>query len=336
MEQTLGKRIAQSRKRLGMTQDQLAEKLGVTAQAVSKWENDQSCPDISMLPKLSGIFGISADELLGIQEERVHTPEVVPAPEAEKSGEHSGKYALEYTAGRKASVSLAVWVLLSGALALAGQLLHWDATLWDILWPSALLVFGGFYMIPQFSFLSLGSCLLGGFFLLSNLELLPPAVNKSLLLPVLLLLFGISLLADALRKPKKGRFHAVIDGKEVTPGSNHSEDKETGSFFCRASCCEERFEVRLPFIASGEADMRFGELTLDLTQGGRISNGCTLNLKCSFGEMKVLVPRYCRVQVNREGSFSAVEVSGSPDSDADTVVYANGQVNFGEIQFCYV
>ena len=53
MEQTLGKRIMENRKRLGMTQDQLAEKLGITAQAVSKWENDLSCPDISMLPNLS-------------------------------------------------------------------------------------------------------------------------------------------------------------------------------------------------------------------------------------------------------------------------------------------
>ena len=64
MEQTLGKRIVDNRKRLKLTQDQLAEKLGVTAQAVSKWENDQSCPDITILPKLADIFGISTDELL--------------------------------------------------------------------------------------------------------------------------------------------------------------------------------------------------------------------------------------------------------------------------------
>ena len=65
MEQTLGKRIVHHRKKLGLTQDQLAEQLGVTAQAVSKWENDQSCPDITMLPKLAAIFGITTDALLG-------------------------------------------------------------------------------------------------------------------------------------------------------------------------------------------------------------------------------------------------------------------------------
>lgn len=42
MEETLGKRIAFHRKRLSMTQDALAEQLGVTAQAVSKWENEVS------------------------------------------------------------------------------------------------------------------------------------------------------------------------------------------------------------------------------------------------------------------------------------------------------
>ena len=58
MEQTLGKRIMENRKRLGWTQDRLAEQMGVSAQAVSKWENDQSCPDISLLPKLAELFGL--------------------------------------------------------------------------------------------------------------------------------------------------------------------------------------------------------------------------------------------------------------------------------------
>ena len=77
MEQTLGKRIVLNRKRMHMTQDQLAEKLGVTAQAVSKWENDQSCPDIATLPKLAQIFGITVDELLGTRQMPAREAEVV-------------------------------------------------------------------------------------------------------------------------------------------------------------------------------------------------------------------------------------------------------------------
>ena len=54
MNETLGKRIAQYRKAQNMTQENLAEKLGVSSQAVSKWETDQTCPDILLLPQLSG------------------------------------------------------------------------------------------------------------------------------------------------------------------------------------------------------------------------------------------------------------------------------------------
>ena len=48
-----------------MTREVLAEKLNVTSQAVSKWETDNSYPDITILVKLADIFGCSVDELLG-------------------------------------------------------------------------------------------------------------------------------------------------------------------------------------------------------------------------------------------------------------------------------
>lgn len=63
-ELTLGRRIAQLRKAQGFTQEVLAESLGVTAQAVSKWENDQSCPDIMTLPMLARCLEVSVDTLL--------------------------------------------------------------------------------------------------------------------------------------------------------------------------------------------------------------------------------------------------------------------------------
>ena len=56
-KQTMGKRISDLRKSKGMTQEQLAQQVGVTAQAVSKWENDLSCPDISILPQLAEALG---------------------------------------------------------------------------------------------------------------------------------------------------------------------------------------------------------------------------------------------------------------------------------------
>ena len=64
MNESIGSRIARLRKEKKMTQEALAEQMGVSAQAVSKWENDQSCPDIGLLSKLSRVLGVSTDELL--------------------------------------------------------------------------------------------------------------------------------------------------------------------------------------------------------------------------------------------------------------------------------
>ena len=69
MSITLGKRIATLRREKELKQDELAEKLGVSPQAVSKWENDQTCPDISLLPLLAKILGVSVDELLSGKQE---------------------------------------------------------------------------------------------------------------------------------------------------------------------------------------------------------------------------------------------------------------------------
>ena len=78
METTMGNRIAMLRRKKELKQDAMAEMLGVSPQAVSKWENDQSCPDISLLPKLAKILGVTVDELL--TGESGETPEVKMLP----------------------------------------------------------------------------------------------------------------------------------------------------------------------------------------------------------------------------------------------------------------
>ena len=64
---TLGLRIAELRKAAGLTQGQLGEKLGYSDKSVSKWERGEGVPDVYVLKKLTGIFGCSADALLGVQ-----------------------------------------------------------------------------------------------------------------------------------------------------------------------------------------------------------------------------------------------------------------------------
>lgn len=61
---TLGEKLSEKRRSKNMTQDDVAEKLGVTPQAVSKWENDASCPDISLLPTIASLYDTTIDELL--------------------------------------------------------------------------------------------------------------------------------------------------------------------------------------------------------------------------------------------------------------------------------
>ena len=69
MKKTLGTMIAELRKQHGMTQLELAEKMGVTDKAVSKWERDLSCPDINSLPALAEILGVSVEDLMQIKKE---------------------------------------------------------------------------------------------------------------------------------------------------------------------------------------------------------------------------------------------------------------------------
>ncbi len=66
----LGKKIKQLRFKAGLTQEQLAEKLGIGAQSVSKWENAVAMPDITTLPLLAEIFGVSIDDLFDLTTEQ--------------------------------------------------------------------------------------------------------------------------------------------------------------------------------------------------------------------------------------------------------------------------
>ena len=65
--ESIGKKIAFYRKDRGITQEELSEKLGVSPQAVSKWENDIACPDIQLLAPLAKILEVTTDELLSAE-----------------------------------------------------------------------------------------------------------------------------------------------------------------------------------------------------------------------------------------------------------------------------
>lgn len=83
MSESLGKKISELRKEKNLTQEGLAEALGVSPQAVSKWENDLSCPDIMLLPELASLFDVSIDELFGKKQKETV---LLPPRQPKKSG----------------------------------------------------------------------------------------------------------------------------------------------------------------------------------------------------------------------------------------------------------
>ena len=67
---TLGSNIRTARKKMGLTQEELASQVGVTPQAVSRWESSAGLPDISLIVPLAQILSVSTDTLFGLEETR--------------------------------------------------------------------------------------------------------------------------------------------------------------------------------------------------------------------------------------------------------------------------
>lgn len=76
-KQTMGEIIGALRKEKGMTQKDLADKMGVTDKAVSKWERNLSCPDISSLPMLAEVLGTSVETLMDVKSQENEKTESV-------------------------------------------------------------------------------------------------------------------------------------------------------------------------------------------------------------------------------------------------------------------
>ncbi len=336
MEQTLGKRIVENRKRMGLTQDQLAEKLGVTAQAVSKWENDQSCPDITTIPQLADIFGISTDALLGREEPAIE-PQVVEKVTEEKEGKSHWEF--NWTAGRKGSLGFGFGVLLVGVCYLLSELLHLGHSFWDVLWPCAVLTFGLTGLFPGMSFFNLACTLFGVWKVTELFVTLPFGLDGGVLWAVIIVLFGISLLADALKKPKKGKAVFTYTDKNGQVHKGHSVNQfecDEDSFDYTASFGESSQRVDCARLEQGDVSVSFGEYTLDLSEVEEVAEDCHIDANCSFGELNILVPKRFQVKAVSATSFSAFHISGHPDDSPEGVINLDANVSFGEINVKYI
>lgn len=348
MEETLGKRIVAHRKRLGLTQDQLAEKMGITAQAVSKWENDQSCPDISALPQLADIFGITVDALLGRESTKEPEPEAPAQEKPQKEpifeavvvddNEEDDKHHLEFhfNGGKKSYIGPAVWVIAVGLFYLANILFDWRLSFWEVLWPISLVTFGLFHLRSKALFLSLSCILVGGYVITSHFLPNPVIEDNRIIWAAIIILLGISLLADALRKKKRAH--------RYSPACNYSGDKEfcktldfgDDSFRYSASFGSDRVCVELPVMREGEIDVNFGDYIVDLRGVETVDAPAKLDVNASFGELTLLVPRRFMVNMHQDTSFSGVEIKGHPDEAPEGTIYMDADVSFGSLVVEYV
>ena len=113
---TLGERIQNMRKEMGLSQEELAEKIGVSRQSVSKWENDAALPDTDRVIDLARLFGVSTDALLTGGDTCAETPpQAADAPD-EKNDAAAAK---EEETGKKPKKKPAFYKILAAVLAVA-------------------------------------------------------------------------------------------------------------------------------------------------------------------------------------------------------------------------
>ncbi|MGN1344419.1 MAG: helix-turn-helix domain-containing protein [Traorella sp.] len=110
---TLGMKIAEYRKLKGMTQESLANQLNVSSQAVSKWENDLSIPDLPILIQLADLFNVSLDELIR-QKENCDIARVVEAPLRKPTDQMMLKIIVNSSDGDKVRVNLPMTIVKLG------------------------------------------------------------------------------------------------------------------------------------------------------------------------------------------------------------------------------
>ncbi len=329
---TMGKRIMTLRKEQGLTQEQLAEKLGVSAQAVSKWENDASCPDISIIPQLARVLRVSTDELLGAKpfEPRV----VVVDSGAQDKDKTKNGYHMQFGGiGRFGGIAFAVALVLVGASFLLQKLGVLPFNIWNIVWPALILGLGVSWLINDLSVFGLGVALLGLYYLLFNLGATSFELSWSVIWPILLVLLGISILMDKLVKNKR-RKHGKWRTDDHTPVCDYSESDGYISYECAFS--EDNRKVSTSEFSGGNVDMSFGKSVLDITACRSVRPGAVLDVDVAFGSFEILVPRCIRVQLSEDKAFGSITVKGSPDENAAEVLYVKGDISFGSMMIRYI
>lgn len=228
-------------------------------------------------------------------------------------------------------------MILTGSLMILARTMELGVSLWSLAWPSFLLCFGIHQLTKEFSFAGIISTLIGGYFIVDNLGIWELSFSSQLIFPGIVVLFGISLLVDALKKPKKPKFRFSHKGGKSGENTRKSTCTcENDTFACEHAFGENNHYIPLPQLRHGNIDCSFGELTVDLSGCETVAPNCNILANCAFGELNLLVPKKFQVEPNSSTSFASVNILGQPDSVPSGTILLDANVSFGEIEIRYV
>lgn len=327
-EMTIGKRIMALRKERGLTQEQLADKVAVSPQAVSKWENDISCPDISIVPQIASVLGVTTDELLGAKP--IEPKVVVVNTNSAGAGCEEGNDRAKRDADR-GGLYFALVIIFVGLVFLLSKmnvLPFADVNFWGIVWPAVLLGVGVSWTITHRSPLGFGVALLGLYYLLFNLGAVAFVLSWGYIWPILLILLGITIVLD--------HFYPSRWWKKGCEGPSKNVYSEMNGFVrCDSAFCEDNRVFAGGEFYGGDVDLSFGKGTLDLTKLTGVRENAELDIDVSFGEYNLILPHTLRLVMKNDKAFGSIQTSGSPLDDAPYALRVDADVSFGTLNIRY-
>ena len=241
--------------------------------------------------------------------------------------------------GRKNSIALAVFIITFGFLYLIVKACAISLSFWDLLWPTALLVFGVFGLFPKFSIIRFGCAIAGIYLLLCKFSLISAFIDANILLAIMMLLLGLHMLVKAMKKLRKPQFDVTYTdtnnkthrGKLVNDFQQHNGDfSYSGSFGSNTQ------HVTVDNLKRGCISTSFGEYQIDLTRVRKIDTPCYIEADCAFGELEILVPKKYQVIPASSTAFASVSIEGQVDSPSEGEIHLDASVSFGEICIKYV
>ena len=347
-KESLGKRIAMLRKEKGLTQEQLAEKVGVSAQAVSKWENDVSCPDITILPLLADILGVTVDELLGVKPIEPHVIILDKDETLDDKDKKKGKVHWSWEFNKKSGKWYSIALPIGLILVCLFFLLHRMAGLfpyieteemtlkgWNYIWPLLIFTFG---LCEVREHIAMGAALMawGGYEFVRRV-LIPYGVS---LIPipwyVVLLVFAIALLLMVIIG-KTHRFIRRAKEEEYTDKRTPVLEVNQDNNYLKADMSFGGGVVTYDgdTLNGGEIDMNFGDYKIDLRNVRTFSSNCLLKIDQNFGSLTVFLPKNVRIVKSSDTSFGSFATYGEPSPDATQSLIIRADVNFGTLQVKY-